>query len=739
MNDLLQVKLPFGHNSRKGQVGPSVLPAFQSVNTEKILGIITQLEEQIAFWKEQSIIPGALVSVEYTKVVAKSNRIRQIMSYGVKDINDCIKGAKFVGDDNSKRHVITYYIKINAIRKTIDDLNKTVSIINTHYHGAIKSSDIESINKTPSKNWMHAELAKTKFVNLVVDCFYIKSIYKPTPEPHTSGNNIITIYNTNYNVIEKMHDLGIELTPDKVLNDYTIILTDDQYSTLSENASFLIAMSLSDLTKVPPITTIDDYIIEPLTLDKPNNEPTIGVIDSFFEGTVYFSDWVDVHDMIPSIGITDDDRFHGTAVDSLIVDGARINPELDDGCGNFRVRHFSVMTARKYSSVSIVKNIKKIIAENRDIKVWNISLGSDMETNQNFISYEASELDALQNKYDVIFVIAGTNDKEKTMKKHIGAPADSINALVVNAVNRYKAPASYSRKGPVLSFYNKPDIAYYGGDKGSGIRVCSKNGEIKVLGTSFAAPYISRKLAYLIHVIGLSREVAKALIIDSTIGWTANTTNNISDFIGMGIVPTHINDILNSKDDEIRFVFTGEATEYDNYCYSIPVPISKSKQPYIAKATLCYFPESSRDQGVDYTTTELDLHFGRIVNKTIRTINDNLQNTDNARVYEKEARSYHRKWDNVKVICETLKRRGRPKDVKDKGLWGISIKRTVRNNKRSKPISFGMVVTLKNINGDNLIQDFIQQCAWNNILVTPIHINQSIDIYNKMSEDIILE
>jgi hypothetical protein len=44
----------------------------------------------------------------------------------------------------------------------------------------------------------------------------------------------------------------------------------------------------------------------------------------------------------------------------------------------------------------IVKNIKRIVAENRDIKVWNISLGSNQEVNDNFISAEAAALDQIQ-------------------------------------------------------------------------------------------------------------------------------------------------------------------------------------------------------------------------------------------------------------------------------------------------------------------------------------------------------
>ncbi len=33
-----------------------------------------------------------------------------------------------------------------------------------------------------------------------------------------------------------------------------------------------------------------------------------------------------------------------TAVSYIIVDGPRGNPELADGCGRFRVRHFGVAT-----------------------------------------------------------------------------------------------------------------------------------------------------------------------------------------------------------------------------------------------------------------------------------------------------------------------------------------------------------------------------------------------------------
>ena len=65
---------------------------------------------------------------------------------------------------------------------------------------------------------------------------------------------------------------------------------------------------------------------------------------------------------------------------------------------------------------------------------------------------------------------------------------------------------SYSREGIVLSFFVKPDVSYYGGGNGDFINVCEPLGLGRVAGTSFAAPLITRKMAYLIHIMGLSRK-----------------------------------------------------------------------------------------------------------------------------------------------------------------------------------------------------------------------------------------
>ena len=50
-----------------------------------------------------------------------------------------------------------------------------------------------------------------------------------------------------------------------------------------------------------------------------------------------------------------------------------------------------------------VQKIKDIISQNPDIHVWNLSLGTDDEISQNFISYDAAVLDELQSNKNIIF------------------------------------------------------------------------------------------------------------------------------------------------------------------------------------------------------------------------------------------------------------------------------------------------------------------------------------------------
>lgn len=734
MNQLLQLKGSFEQIKGKNKPGPPKLPENTSVKVQHLEKLKRDLVSLKEFWQNESYLSGAIVSIFYNDVIAKSNRIKGFLSKGKITANSTIVGAKFEGV-NKKKHVITHYVSMDILDETLRRVSATIDIINKDYKGEISSDDVKKINnKTLCYN--HKSIAKTNFLKIVVDSYYVEKIGVIHDVDKVMNNSIVTLYKTNVSTKKLLSKIGIDIYSSRIIDETTVLLTPDQLNLLKDKAPYIISMATSDISKL----TKDDFTFysnECITIPKPKNEPIVGVIDTMFDSNVYFSEWVEFKNMLSQdIQLSSNDYNHGTAVTSIIVDGPSFNPKLDDGCGRFRVRHFGVATAKEFSSFTVLRAIKEIVSANRDIKVWNLSLGSKMEINQNFISPEAAILDKIQYDNDVIFIVAGTNKtNEHEGITAIGAPADSINSLVVNSVNKNKEPATYSRVGPVLSFFTKPDISYYGGDKDEPIRVCTPLGESLVSGTSFAAPWITRKMAYLINVVGLSREVAKALLIDSATGWSKKQF--LPHLIGNGVVPIKIDDILTTPKDEIKFVITGISEMYDTYNYNLPVPIYKDKHPFIAKATLCYFPCCDRNQGVDYTNTELDITFGRIRENSIKPIDNNIQTSDEHYLAEGNARTFYRKWDNIKQVREVIKNRNGAKKVYGSGLWGISIKTKERlDEKFGEGIQFGLVIRLKEINGVNRINEFIQQCSFKGWLVNKIDIENRIDIYNIAEEEI---
>lgn len=744
MNNVLELKgKRFIQASKTGSGGGASMNSKKIVTREQLLRLIERISQIKEFWKqEKRPFEGILISVHYNKIVAKSNRIAGL--FKGKDSNYAIVGAK--SNKEKTKHIITYFLDMEDLDKSIELLLKTSDIIKVKFQNGIDKvtfDDRKKIDKIPFSKF---SITKSTFKQVIADVSYIED-FEVEMATRQLKQSIITLYNTHTDTKMLFENIGIDILKSRILDNQTVFLDENQLQILFEKAPYLVSMATEDLSELSPEDFIQEYQQGTLYMPSPTIEPTVGVIDTLFDKRVYFGEWVEYHDMVDdNLPKNPDDYRHGTAVDSIIVDGARLNPWLDDGCGRFRVRHFGVAIGSKFSSFTITKQIKEIIANNKDIKVWNISLGSNQEVNDNFISAEGAILDKIQYENDVIFVVAGTNKPSADIEK-IGSPADSINSMVVNAVTQNGLSTKYARRGLALSFFAKPDVSYYGGSEEKYIKVCEPLGEANVAGTSFAAPWIARKLSYLMDILGLNREVAKAMIIDAARDWNEKPTPEEVALYGHGIVPIKIDDIVHTKEDEIKFLVYDVSEKWNTYNYYFPVPIKDDKYPYIARATMCYFPMCDRTQGVDYTNTELNLHFGRINNKgKIEDIKGDKQNQDvildNEKYFllEGEARERFRKWDNVKYIAERPKNKMMPKKSYDNKNWGMEIKTNNRlDPKDGIGIRFGVVVTLKEINGVNRIDEFIKNCTLNGWLVNKIDVQTRVDINKKVNEDIEFE
>lgn len=740
MNNVLELKgKRFVQESKKGNGGGAAINSKVVVANNHVKKLQSKLQSLREFWmNEDKPFSGILISVHYNKIVAKTNRISGLFKGD--QSNYAIVGAKF--NTEKTKHIITYFLEDADIEDSIKLLENVSKVLTIYFTDGISKEVFEQKILFDRIDFKKYFLSKTLFRQIVADVSYIDDFEVEMARKHDK-ESIITLFDIGVDVKYVFNKIGIDILSSRILDNRTVYLDENQMNLLYEKAPYLVAIATENLSDLSPDDFIEEYESDITSIPNPGIEPTIGVIDTLFDKRVYFSKWVEYHDMVDdNIPKGQNDYRHGTAVSSIIVDGPKMNPWLDDGCGRFKVRHFGVAAGAQFSSFTIIKLIKTIIEGNKDIKVWNISLGSNQEINDNFISAEAAVLDQIQYENDVIFVVAGTNKSREDVNK-IGSPADSINSMVVNAVTKSGLSTKYSRKGLALSFFAKPDVSYYGGSEEQYIQVCEPLGATFVAGTSFAAPWIARKLAYLIDVLGLNREIAKALIIDAARGWNDAPTPEEVALYGHGIVPIKITDIIQTPEDEIRFLVTDVSEKWNTYNYHFPIPLKADTYPYYARATMCYFPLCDRAQGVDYTNTELNLHFGRIQDDgKLNEINDDKQNLDDigesrSYILEGDARERFRKWDNVKYVAEKVKDRRVPKKSYRNKNWGMEIK----TNNRLDPedgvgLRFGVVVTIKEMYGINRIDEFIKNCNLNGWLVNAIDIQNRIEIHEKINEEI---
>ena len=737
MNKMLKLRGKFKQKKGTGSFGPPKMKQGVSVNSSKIEKLLLNLESCRIYWNKIDLIDGALVSIEYVDIVSKSRRISCLFP------SEKIVGARFTS--SCDKHIITYYIKKEYIDVAINKLEVIKSCVQSRLDDSVSNSTFDMLDKI--LNFNEIGISKSNFWGTIVDISNINKIFVLESNEAFEERRIVSIFETEKDTKQLLESIGINIPSERIRNT-TLLLDPNEMNQLTKNAPYLIAMEVEDLSEIPSENTLDQNEDSSRRIRKPSNEPIIGVIDTPFNKNVYFHEWVDSYNDVDDI-TNDDDYMHGTGVSSIIVDGPNLNPLIDDGCGNFKVRHFGISPGGKYASFSIMTKIEKIVMDNPDIKVWNLSLGSDKEIEQNFISPEASILDEIQSKYDVIFIVAGTNMPNNANNMHfkIGSPADSINSIVVNPVDINGNIASYSREGGVLSFYMKPDACYFGGDFQMPVNVCCIPGQEHLkMGTSYAAPWVSRKIAYLIHILGFTKEEAKAILIDSCEKWNEKYSEQEKLRYGHGIVPTNINDIINTANDEIKFVISGVSLKYDTYNYQLPVPMNEGKYPFAAKATMCYFPKCDRSQGVDYTNTEFELKLGRLKNKksdqtyNIDSINNDLQDEDGEMTTEEKARKEFRKWDNTKCIKERFSTRSRDKKSYENPLWGISVTTKNRlNPKDGENIKFGIVITLKELHEVNRIGEFIQMCSFNQWFVEEVSAENKLELYNEAENEIEFE
>ncbi|OKS86119.1 S8 family peptidase [Mucilaginibacter polytrichastri] len=471
--------------------------------------------------------------------------------------------------------------------------------------------------------------------------------------------------------------------------------------------------------------------------------PVVGVLDTGIAKIPHLAPWLHT-DSLTYYVEEDTNKGHGTFVAGVMIYGDELEgvPYTGfDGCKLFEAIVMPDLKKQKLYESELIEQIRDSISRNNHIKIWNLSLGTDLDADPNEFSDFAKALDEIQDEHDVLICkSAGNCDNFQinAPKRRISKSADTVRALVVGSLTHDKNgtdhaekfnPSPFSRIGPGPANLIKPDLVHMGGNAGTDIRNrIVKNpvksfgidGNIaKQVGTSFSTPRISAIAAGLNSILNekFNSILIKALMIHSA-KYPIEMKMGIADKInavGFGM-PSNISDILFNDPNEITLILQ-DTIEKGNYVDILDFPFPKSMVDDDGffygeiTVTLVTSPILEVSQGAEYCQTNINVMLGtydekvekdtslpRIKNPIGAEGRQNLlstnvysknagKNMDNPFASERMLISYGDKFQPVKKWCVKLDEftnTNKDKFLKAPKNWYLKVKGLFREYTESK-------------------------------------------------------
>jgi len=547
-------------------------------------------------------------------------------------------------------------------------------------------------------------------------------------------------------------------------------------------------IGVRSIAHMPLIRTIRPRMLNPKPLPKlPSRDdvtgdfPVVVVVDSGITNAIPgLEGWVVGRDsqVAPQYQNTD----HGTFVAGLICWGGDLNPTItgldSSPCGVFDLQVIPNNDPAKGDTLALLESeflvsLEAALQEHANkYKVWNLSLGTDTVCSLDEFSTLAEELDNLQEKYQVSFVISAGNydtppllDFPRTPDQldagRITTPADSVLGITVGSVSHvdYKKngpkehhPSAFSRHGAGPNYVIKPDLVHYGGSCStdlshiSGIRSVNGGGSAENLGTSFAAPLVSRTLAQIYHQITPtpSSVLARALLTHHA--RDPRTNHRVPDgdenFFGFGL-PSPIPYCLECTPHTSTLVFDdvlrpGYFLEWNDFPYP---PSLHRDGKYFGEIwmTVAFAPARGARWGTEYCETHIDAHFGvyrgqksretgLVKSKFVGLVPPEHKNAGD--LYESYQVEKLRKWAPVRTYHGDLGEKGERGD-----RWRLKLQLLTRHGIEDedtfKPQPFSLIITISDPEKKVRVYDEMAQIVRNRFQAQNLNVRAAARIRAK--------
>ncbi|MDF2832815.1 S8 family peptidase [Chryseobacterium indoltheticum] len=332
----------------------------------------------------------------------------------------------------------------------------------------------------------------------------------------------------------------------------------------------------------------------------------------------------------------------------------------------------------------------------KEIKVYNLSLGSTLSLIDNHRTHLANILDILSKDYDVLFVVSSGNISSSLgsyptehfnhPNARIGSPAESLLSITVGSIAKYEYEGSlskgnhispFSKIGPGTDGGLKPELVTHGGNIlapynlnpfsriascglfEDGVSISYDNG------TSFSSPIVSRYAQILFDYYPFANvNLIKALLIHFS--EKRNVSENINfDFKFTGFGEPIIDKALYAY-NSATFLYQGnlDSDNYDYIKFNIPNQfVNKNFDSKLKlKITIVYNPEVDINNFIEYSKARLSV---KLVKNT---------NQGNKEISLSDSNTYFKQWSPILQFEKTFTR-----NFID-GEWFVALRLYTRGN-----------------------------------------------------------
>ncbi|MFN2363276.1 MAG: S8 family peptidase [Halarsenatibacteraceae bacterium] len=575
--------------------------------------------------------------------------------------------------------------------------------------------------------------------------------------------------------IELIEELGLRSNLEEI--EYTSLFKIYKLKNFSDKALNKI-ISYNSIKNISPIKSIHSAPIKTNKIKKlddknfslPDEEkdyPIVAVVDSgISEKNKILEPWVCNREVF--VAEEYQNNSHGTFVAGMIQYGDTFNDFKSNSEQRFKLldvivipnddsNHGEVDTLTEDQFVEILREV--VPKYHQEVKIWNLSLGSDIICKNDEISDLAVLLDELSDRYNVRFVLSSGNYVGQTIRSwppddfigeqdRITTPAESVRSITVGSiahkdsslsiVNKFE-PSPFSRRGPGSNFIIKPEVVDFGGNldvRGNftGLGVCSLDEDcnlIENVGTSFSAPLVSKSVAIINNSIE-SRDLllSKALLVHSArLSDTVNIINRDENkYYGFGHPDIISSEVLNCSDDKVTLIFDENILQGEHLeLYDFPYPESllrNGKWFGEISMTLAYDPPLDPNFGQEYCRVNINASLGTYErseedDRLIYSRKVPLEKSWDEK-YERARVENGFKWSPIKSYYRNI-----PRGIKD-NKWKLRVDFLNRNEDKTEKQRFVLIITIVDSEGEDIYSDVINQLRLNGFEFKNLSLSQQV-------------